>query len=233
MDTCVDGSCFCGAYRGTPCVGTSDSCTSGECKCGNGPPCSKNADTCDNGSCKCGKQDPCNGLTDTCLGGQCLCGKDGYFFGCNSETTDACIDGVCKCGSSDACTFPSTCINGTCTCLVDYANPGTAVTPNTGCTPLNPLCRYDDNNVPECVCGETDGSKCLSDFSNICVDSAGPGTCGCGSNPYCDPNSTTSSCLLPDGTPPTTDVENESPTCQVKLTFSYLRVLASMIFSIC
>ena len=53
VDTCVDGSCFCGAYRGPPCLGDADSCISGECKCGNGPACSGEAEICKNGSCEC------------------------------------------------------------------------------------------------------------------------------------------------------------------------------------
>ena len=56
VDTCIDGSCFCGAYRGAPCAQSTDTCISGTCTCGSRDACTGNTDTCDNGTCKCGKE---------------------------------------------------------------------------------------------------------------------------------------------------------------------------------
>ena len=104
--------------------------------------------------------------------------------------------------------------SGTCVCIVDASTPGTAAAPNSGCTPLNPLCIVNTaTNLPECVCKQDDLAKCDIAKANQCSDTIA-GTCLCGTGAMCDSDSTVPVCLLDDGSTPTDDI-SMVPTCKV------------------
>jgi hypothetical protein len=97
---------------GAACGPLGDTCTSGACRCGDGPTCSVTvADNCSGGVCRCGGGSACGGLSDTCSGGSCKCGVS---LACDPVAADACSGGLCKCGLSEACEIGLACVLGTC-----------------------------------------------------------------------------------------------------------------------
>lgn len=186
LGACASGGAACRVCDSTQ----ADTCTGGECRCGQSPGCAT-GQRCLAGVCVCDAQTCPNGCCDSakqCQSGQApaACGKAGG----NCQTCPGpCTNGLC--GGCDVSTCPAgCCFNGLCQMPRTVAQCGAAGMACTACGPTSDTC---GDGV--CKCGN--GNACAA--GQVCVNGScqcTPASCpsGCCSGTQCISPTTAASC---------------------------------------
>lgn len=176
-----------------PCTGATDTCVKGTCMCGAGPACSGTSDTCSKGACRCGQGAPCT-PPHVCQAGKCItCSKDADCDDKLSCTKDTCSGGACSSAiMSGSCLIAKACrasgaINPADKCQrCDPATSATAWSPVPGCGKcgdgkVNGTEACDGTDLGGATCGSLGkGTGTLTCKPDCTLDTSGCVHCGDG-----------------------------------------------------